>query len=318
MDNNLLDKYLLGDASEAERIEVMKWVEESESHRAEFLATRKIWDAVLLSDDSIGKIIIKSEKKSVRFRNVIRYAAITVCSSAAVIAGILLIRNTLTTPEEISEPLVLQTLCSPIGKQTESILSDGTKVWLNSGSELEILSTSVNERRVRLNKGEAFLEVAHDTLRPFIVETEYLNIRVLGTTFDVSAYDSSPSVVLVEGSVKVSNAAEDDETLISPGQMFSYNAETGRKTIEDVNTDNYVSWINGCLQFKSAKIEVVLRQLESFFDVNIDCNNPLNKPTAISGDLELRMGIEKAFENLSLLIPMRWHREGDDIKVDIL
>jgi len=206
--------------------------------------------------------------------------------------------------------LQFRSLSAPIGQQTKTVLSDGTVVWLNSGSELEICEQAEGERRVKLC-GEAYLDVARDIDRPFIVETSHMEVRVLGTRFNVNAYDEKQSVVLVSGSVDVTALEQGESSRIRPEEMFTYDARTGERQIRLVDTDNFVSWTEGFLQFKSAPLEQVFMQLQHFYGVRINCDSHLTEEIMISGKLELRTGFESALNHLKLLAPISYTRSGE-------
>ncbi len=152
--------------------------------------------------------------------------------------------------------------------------------YLNSGSSLRYPVEFIEgkERRVYLT-GEAFLEVAKDTYRPFIVNAADLNIRVFGTKFNVSAYpeDQLKEVVLVEGSVGLFPGTEltdgGEGTVLIPGHKGSYDNTEGNIATEEVVTSIYTSWVNGVLVFRNMTFENILKKLERHYDVKIVNNN---------------------------------------------
>ena len=176
--------------------------------------------------------------------------------------------------------------------------------------ELEICERAEGERRVKLC-GEAYLDVARDIDRPFIVETSHMEVRVLGTRFNVNAYDEKQSVVLVSGSVDVTALEQGESSRIRPEEMFTYDARTGERQIRLVDTNNFVSWTEGFLQFKSAPLEQVFMQLQHFYGVRINCDSHLTEEIMISGKLELRTGLESALNHLKLLAPISYMRSGE-------
>ena len=149
---NLIGKYLRGDASLEERIQVMKWAEGNDTQRDEFNALRRIYDATLLMDDDIAM----SERRTGLRRYWKWLAAAAVI---AFVAGISYLPENFR--DDPTPHLQFRSLSAPIGQQTKTVLSDGTVVWLNSGSELEICERAEGERRVKLC-GEAYLDVARD------------------------------------------------------------------------------------------------------------------------------------------------------------
>ncbi|GGW48517.1 FecR family protein [Arenibacter certesii] len=172
------------------------------------------------------------------------------------------------------------TLRIPKGKQFNIELSDGTVVYLNAESSLKFPTTFLagEERKVFLT-GEAFMEVAHDSNIPFIVNTGQLDVKVYGTSFNIANYpeDESTEVVLVEGSVSLKNAVNSrnykDEVFLEPGFKGSFNKEVGSVEKEKVNTSQYTSWKSGNLVFREISFEKIIQKLERSYNVVIINNN---------------------------------------------
>ena len=174
------------------------------------------------------------------------------------------------------DKLIYNTLTVPYGKKFEIALSDGTMAFLNSGSSLRYPVQFLNEgdRKVFLS-GEAFLEVTENVERPFIVNTGELNIRVLGTKFNVSTYpeDVFTEVVLVDGAVGLYEQSEnydaDKSTFLSPGLKGSYNKAENSISTKPVITSVYTSWIDGELVFRNSTFENILKKMERHYNVTI-------------------------------------------------
>lgn len=182
---------------------------------------------------------------------------------------------------EASEELVYNTLKVPYGKRFDIELSDGTTVFLNAGSSIRypVAFISGYERQVYLT-GEAYLKVSKDSLNPFIVTADELNVEVLGTEFNVLAYaeDKVADVVLVEGSVALSQNRsgeehEDMSIILQPGQMGTFQRVEGTLSTKDVVTGVYTSWIDGDLVFRNMVFENILRKLERHYNITINNTN---------------------------------------------
>ncbi len=177
------------------------------------------------------------------------------------------------------------TLQVPYGKKFDIVLTDGTKVFLNSGSSLRYPTNfnGADHRRVHLS-GEAYFEVAHDAGKPFLVNSQELQVEVLGTQFNVSNYseDNVTEVVLVEGSVDLSsisrqNGPQSGNVLLKPGFKGAFDKVEGTITTEAVDVSRYTSWINGKEIFVDAPFENIIKKLERQYNVVI-----VNKNTKIS------------------------------------
>lgn len=174
------------------------------------------------------------------------------------------------------EKVAYNTIKIPYGKKFQLQLSDGTVVHLNSGTTLKypVKFIAGENRQVYLD-GEAFFDVAKDKKHPFIVNADNLNVRVLGTHFNVSNYpeDAVTDVVLVEGSVGMYNINEEfnaaKNTILKPGYIGSFNRQNTQISTKPVITDIYTSWINGGLTFRNMTFKNIVTKLERRYNVTI-------------------------------------------------
>lgn len=170
---------------------------------------------------------------------------------------------------------VYNTLSTPKGRQYQLRLDDGTDVWLNAASSIRYpVVFNGNERLVEVT-GEAYFEVAKDAKRPFKVKlNEQAEIVVLGTHFNVNAYDNEPAITttLLEGSIRflVQEQAGKKEKLLSPGQQTKMDQQTFDVTIaSNVATAQVIAWKNGVFDFNGAGLKVVMQQLERWYDIEV-------------------------------------------------
>ncbi|MDQ3290367.1 MAG: FecR domain-containing protein, partial [Bacteroidota bacterium] len=158
----------------------------------------------------------------------------------------------------------VNTLTTPAGGQYKITLPDGSDVWLNASSTLSFSNSFKKKNRVVELSGEAYFEVAKDKHRPFLVKANNTTVEVLGTHFNVMAYQEEKSIntTLLEGSVKVSNS--NSHTIIKPG----YQAKAGKTIeVEKVDVDAAVAWKKGLFQFQNTDLETIMRQLERWYGV---------------------------------------------------
>ena len=176
------------------------------------------------------------------------------------------------------EELVFNTLTIPNGKKFQIELSDGTLVHLNAGSSLRypVNFLSDGPRQVFLS-GEAYFDVAKSESNPFIVNVDELDVKVLGTQFNVSAYgeDEFIDVVLVEGAVGLNkkDQLQADPVKLSPGQKGSYKQASEGIEVNEVNTSLYTSWMQGHLVFRDLTFNNILKKLERHYNVEIINSN---------------------------------------------
>ncbi len=170
--------------------------------------------------------------------------------------------------EEAFGDVQLNTLENPRGSQVINItLADGSKVWLNAGSSITYPVAFIGkERNVSIN-GEAYFEIAHDRERPFRVGKGNMHVEVLGTHFNVNAYDDDADIkiTLLEGAVKVNKS--NLSSILKPGQQAKITKEIN--VVEQVDTEAVLAWKNGLFHFEKASLQEVLKQLARWYDVEI-------------------------------------------------
>jgi len=187
----------------------------------------------------------------------------------------------------------------PYGKKSELLLADGTKVWLNAGSRLAFPSRFTQNTREVFLEGEACFEVAKNEQQPFIVKAGNLDVKVLGTHFNISAYpaDAAIETVLLEGSVAVKKPKTfglgKNEVILKPSQKASFKKEKSEFTVTDeTDVDLYIAWTYGWLKYERESLWSVLRKVERYYNVEIQL--PANYPGGdlITGKLDLKESLE--------------------------
>ncbi|MCW3093000.1 MAG: fec operon regulator FecR [Ferruginibacter sp.] len=178
----------------------------------------------------------------------------------------------------------MYTLATPRARQQQLTLPDGTLVWLNAESSVKFPSSFAGSNREIEITGEAYLEVAKDASKPFIVHVKEAVIEVLGTHFNVMAYDNENALetTLLEGSVKFKKA--NNNVLLKPGQQSQLLPGSQIKMINDVNVDQVVAWKNGMQSFSSADIRTIMRQVERWYDVDVEYKGEIST-RKFSGDI---------------------------------
>lgn len=167
--------------------------------------------------------------------------------------------------ESNNAAVVYNTMTTPKGGQYQLVLPDGTKVWLNAASSIRYPTVFQGQRREVEMTGEGYFEVARNTDMPFIVKTTHANVTVLGTHFNINAYDDERNtrVTLLQGAVRVNDAVT-----LSPGQQAI--AGVGTRMVADIDTSAVVAWKDGKFQFgETADIETVMRQVARWYDVQV-------------------------------------------------
>ena len=165
--------------------------------------------------------------------------------------------------------IAYNTLATPRGSQFQVTLSDGTKVWLNAASSLQFpVAFSGGERIVKLT-GEAYFEVAGNPQQPFKVVTGGMEVQVLGTRFNISAYDDESTVktTLLQGAVKLVSPAS--QVVLQPGEQGLLPSPLADFRVRTVNPEDAVAWKNGFFAFDNAGIREVMQQIARWYDVEV-------------------------------------------------
>ena len=191
------------------------------------------------------------------------------------------------------------------GDKATVVLPDGTDVILNSASQLSYLRDfGKNERRVQLD-GEGYFQVAHDTRRTFIVQVGELEVKVLGTVFNVCAYNNEQdvTVVLLEGKVSVQTPSS--SLIMKPGEKMNYNKSTHKLTTEKVYPEDYVTWTKGSLYFQNESLDNIMKALSRAYDVTIRIDSPRIAEERFTGTIP-GGGIQNALNIIMLTSPFRY------------
>jgi transmembrane sensor len=188
----------------------------------------------------------------------------------------------------------------PYGIRSQITLSDGTRIWLNSGSQIAYSDNFSNKREVHIS-GEAFFDVANNNDRPFYVVTKDFRIRVLGTRFNVTAYkdDRTTQTALMSGRVTVGrNSGFSRQIEILPGEKIVFDREEGSFSREDADLQYINSWVHGYLIFRNEPITGIFKRLERYYNEPIIVEGNLEEYT-FSGKLDLRENSEEVLENIA-------------------
>ncbi len=283
----LLPSYLSGDMPDKERAMIEDWRQESPENESIYQESCRAWEVIPLLKEmekfnsfealtKVNKRLIKAENSN--WRTIIQHIAAILLLPVLVYSGYQTIRN-FSLKNQQKESVVMQTVSSRPGMVSEFSLPDGTKVWLNSGSELQFpMPFQSGLREVNL-KGEAFFEVAKKIKQPFRVNTRELNIDVSGTSFNVISYEGEvkSEVILIEGQVTLSAEVEKitkEFGELEPGQHAIYTAESQTISINKVDPEKYIAWLDGNLVFQDDPMQDVVKRLGRWFNVEIVIEDP--------------------------------------------
>jgi len=213
---------------------------------------------------------------------------------------------------DVSSELV-NTIHIPKGGEYNLVLSDGTRIWLNSDSELSFPAKFTGEKRKVFLKGEAYLEVAKKENFPFVLDVKGIQVEVLGTSFNVKAYDNIETT-LVEGKVNIHTNASTN-VILKPGDQGIVDTHNNNVEVKQVDTRIYTSWVNGMFTFRSMTLEEIMKTFERWYNVTVSYENDDFKHRHFTGNLERYEEINPHLELISLTTDVDFKISGNDILV---
>lgn len=216
--------------------------------------------------------------------------------------------------------VVYNKLVTPRGGGYTLHLADGTGVWLNAGSSLRFpVSFSDSTRQVFL-EGEAYFDVSHNG-KPFIVSSGDMDIRVLGTAFNVSAYadDTEFKTTLINGKVRVDYSLDSTSakisTVLTPNNQAVLNLSANEISIAEVNTSTYTSWMDGKLEFSNEDLDIVMKRLARWYDFEYEFENMEAKGYHFSARLSSEENISTILEMLEMTSDVKFEVRDNKIVV---
>lgn len=273
MDQELLIKYIAGEATQAEKESVAEAIENSDKIRQEFIRLRRAYDAVVwMPADSIGVVAPRHTK------HIWLYAA-----------AIALLAICITGLYKINYPSAqMQIVYVPEGDRTHITLADGTTVWVGGDSRLTFPNRFTDGKREVSIEGEAYFEVTKDQQHPFIVNTPHqAAIRVLGTKFNIKARPNGDKIVaiLTEGSIcfESHHGKTLQETMLKPGNKLTYDVASGETQITAINSENELAWKDAKIVFDGYSLQEALDLLSDRYNVEFVLAPGLSTDDEFSG-----------------------------------
>jgi transmembrane sensor len=218
--------------------------------------------------------------------------------------------------ESCSKNITWVEIKAPAWTRAQFSLPDGTTGWLNSNSSIRYKGNFYADRQVSL-KGEAFFDVFKDKKRPFIVNTNEVIVKALGTRFNIASYENEKDVevVLEEGKLIFSNKEMNKSYTMNPNDLVIYDKTRKNYSTEVVKPQKYLSWTDGKLIFRNDPVDVIARRLERWYNIDVEVNG------CLSEDLRLRAtfnneGLEEVLNLLKRSLHLDYRIENRDLKPD--
>ncbi len=310
MIEELLFKYIAGNASDEEKETVVHWLDASPENMSDFFAMRRLHNISTWHQPESFHENNMLSKFNIKKNKVVHWGTELLKIAAVFLIAFFIYHYFLPQKKELKPQVHLQTIFVPAGQRAELILADGSKVWLNAKTTLVFPDHFEDEyRKVELS-GEAYFDVAHDSRRPFTVVTEKYDINVLGTEFNIMAYKNSNyfEAALIKGSVDViSHKNAQKTTLLARTKAIELNNALMVNPIHDYN---FLLWRNGIIYFEDETVTEMATKLEFYFDYKVDIKNKELSGNRFSGKFNTKDGIEHVFKVLQL--KHKFHYEKDE------
>lgn len=306
MDKEILQRYVEGNVSQEEIIAVVDWLDADESHVREFMALHKLNDISLLNQPD-SKVDVQKKKKTITFRQ-IGYELAKIAAILILFWGGTKLYETTSVKENV---IAYQTLYVPAGQRAELILPDSTHVRLNARSKLVYpISFGKDIRQVELN-GEAYFDVIHNEKQPFVVKTPQMDIQVLGTEFNVTAYSSSSDfeVALLRGCIELSSPRLSSNYRMKEKEHIRL--QNNKLISKDISDYDYFRWKEGLICFNNESVATIIEKLKLYYDIDIKVYNQKFINSRYTGKFRTKDGIEQVLRVLQIEHKFTYTKNND-------
>lgn len=311
MDKDLLHKYFRGDTTPPEEIQIMDWAEASPENHRQYLEERKLWNALLIHYSPVKENNFFAATKSNSFNG---WKIVSIAATVALLISLAWMQLGLN-----KEPQGMQAVLVPAGQRVQLVLEDGTKVWLNSKSSFTYPTSFGSQTREVQLDGEGFFEVARNEKKPFIVKTKKYDIKVLGTTFNVYAYNNEKSLFetsLLSGSVDVAAVDNYNKKIILKPQekVVDINGVLQKDTID--NPDRF-RWKDGLICLDDEPFESLMRKFSAYYDIKIVIENQQTIDYRCTGKFRQSDGVEYALKVIRKDLNFDYQRDDESNTITI-
>lgn len=318
---NTLKRYLTNECSKEELVEIASWINEADENARQLFRMEELYhlgkfnhyedpQRLALAEKRLFKKLESEQTKPSKqpfINKLVRYAAAVAIVVLGTGIGYWALQDD--QPKEILVSVANE------GNIKEITLPDGSKVWLNNSATLKYPQHfSEKERNVYL-EGEAYFEVTKNHLKPFIVESSAMRVRVLGTKFNFKCSKKSTiaEASLIEGEIEVKGNQDEGMIILAPGQRAELNTKSRRLTVKQVNTKMDAVWHDDFIPFEKADIFMIAKTLERFYHARIILSPDIKSDKTYSGVLKRKATIDSVLNALQNTIPIKYKVVGSNI-----
>jgi ferric-dicitrate binding protein FerR (iron transport regulator) len=338
MNRGLLDRYYKGECSQEEVKAVLAWFQANKLDAEKEQELQALWQSAGQVEEhahDAGRIFSKikeqlqepQQPEQQETSNIIRFPQLHQQQFWLKVAAAVLLPLCLTwglvrytTRSKATAAVYMSVVAEPGVKKTIN-LPDGSIVRLNAGSKVSFLRNFDADKREIQLRGEAFFEVAKDSLRPFIVHTGSISTQALGTSFNInySLFDDAITVALATGVVKVDKQEQGKKrklTKLVPGQQLSYSKASKQYAVAEFNRNEVLGWTEGVLTFKQADMDQTVRKLENWYgvDIEVDARGMQNEAWNYTGEYDNET-LEKVLEGIGFVKGFTYERNENKVRI---
>lgn len=304
-----------GNSDDKEIEQINNWIERSDQNKKAFEIIKQNWrkrsnEPILINEDeAFDRIWARGTGQNRSFKklpiHILKIAAsilLIVTFSYFIFHYFDMSQQEVARVSAVAKELIVKE--NPAGQKSKLFLPDGTIIWLNAESSIQYTEDFSDSTRIVHLNGEAYFEVAKDSLRPFIVKTEKVCTQALGTIFNINSFAENEhiNINLISGKVKVNSVGSDQDIFLYPGEAVSYDRENQNVLKYHSDVSEVSSWKDGVLMFEDATFEQVVHQLKRWYGIEISVEGRPDKNWQFSG----------RFDNeylINVLEVMKYNRE---------
>lgn len=313
----LLGKILSNEATHEERVQFQKWLDESKDNKELYEAFRVFYDTSTIKE--VNKYSFSPGlKKEQPIRPKTSRVPWTVAASLIFLLSFSFYFFLEQSNKISDEPIAVSDVISysiPNGKKSRFLLPDRTVVWLNSDSKIKYIQNPTDSLRQVYLTGEAYFEVARDTLRPFVVNAGDLQATVLGTGFNISNYPENDLVTIALASGKLSVSKEDKNEILLPGNGIKYSKTKHRFDKISIDIDGIAAWKRGILIFEQENFQSVVSRLQRWYDVEITMKGTPSPDWKFTGYFDNEY-LSNVLEALCYGKSLTYKIEGNEVRIN--
>lgn len=325
--NERITGYFAGTLTGEEQAWLVAWLESDPSHKQRFDEAAEWWAIAHVPQfESRRKANFKTHVREKLFsgtRGAVSLRTFGWSAAAAVLVcfwvSIYMYNTGLKKGGAPGESFAFCEVAAPLGSQARVTLPDRTQVWLNAGSALKYARSFGTDKREVSLTGEAYFEVAPDSLHPFLIRSGGVGVRVLGTKFNLKAYpeESHIDVSLKEGKVEVSlpAAGRSETVVLLPGRELLYNKRTGSAQVRETDPYEASAWTNGELRFTDKPFGEIAKALERRFNVHIKIKSERLKKETYTGSFLSSHTLGEILEEINVDNTYRWRLKGNEVVI---